>query len=317
MRRKGELLGLAAAVDSAELGNQAVTVSGLRHPQSEWLPARNADRATRISACPGCAVRPTMTVTDMEALGMVERADRPADRGSIPAGRRSVVPLAEFTSAILLLVGLLVILPINNTVEYGYFDRLVGPLGMLDNVGTIIVVVLGALWYGLAWRLIDRGVYSTIRSDRVLLAAVIWSAAAYLWLWWLCSGCMGPTGERTAIALLGFAMPTISYYLIQSARRNLERWRDPAKAPARSWVRRRRVLYASVGGVVLLGGLLFYFLQVRPFLRFRSLDSEASPKEVRDACHQVLWIPVDAHDAFLTLAAVGDESSVPRLISAL
>jgi len=243
-----------------------------------------------------------------------EEAD--GDKSPSP-GRRSFIILAGFIGIVLVIAGLLVALPINNTVEYWGFRRIAGPLSMVDSVGTLLIFFAAILWYGLLWRKIDKKAYPAIRSDTLVLATTILASVAYLWLWWLCSQYMGANTERAAIALLAVAMPTINYYLILLARRTYRRWREPGAQSTRRLRRNLLVAGASLGGIVAIVVLLGYLLVVRPMLQLRDLDRNASIEEVREAYHRVIRIPGGHHDAFITLGHMGDETSVPRLISSL
>lgn len=86
---------------------------------------------------------------------------------------------------------------------------------------------------------------------------------------------------------------------------------------------RKRFIAVVIGFVVLLvvvGGVVVYAAFLRPRWRFNDYESccKLGDDDVRYLCHQVIRFPTlgNAHDAFLSLARVGDETSVPRLISA-
>jgi len=229
--------------------------------------------------------------------------------------QRSPAVLIGFLGKVLLLAGLLVALPINNFVEYAYFDRPVWPLGMMDSPEPIVVLVLSILWYAVLWRRVDRHAWGRIRSSRLLAALMLWAGAAYLFLWWVisCADGLAHTSERTAMAALAFGAPVLVYYLARSAAKSWRRWRDGERAHA-SWV------WGLVGGVAFLLALAAagYVLVARPVRHLQALDPRADPDTVRQACHTVIrWFPPAGHDAYIRLAFVGDETSVPRLIRAL
>lgn len=67
------------------------------------------------------------------------------------------------------------------------------------------------------------------------------------------------------------------------------------------------------GTAICLGGfaLVFYSLVIYPV---RNLSPDGPPAELRSLCHRCLVSSTDLHDAFLCLARVGDETSVPYLL---
>ena len=228
--------------------------------------------------------------------------------------RRSPAVLLGFLGKVLLLAGLLIALPINNFVEYAYFDRPLGLLGMVDSPGPIVVLVLGIVWYAVLWRRVDRHAWERIRSSRLLAALMLWAGAAYLFLWWVisCADGLADTEERTAMAALAFGAPVLAYYLARRAAKSWRRWRDGERA-SRAWL----CAMAAAALVAVASLSAFYFLLLRPIRQLQALDLDADPATLREACHRAIRFPPAGHDAYAYLAYVGDETSVPRLIRAL
>ena len=87
--------------------------------------------------------------------------------------------------------------------------------------------------------------------------------------------------------------------------------------------KKRKGPFAAV--VVLLGlllavGVYVYLAWWTPNQRMRDLQwwQNASEDEMRATCHQILRFPLgDHHDAFLTLAEIGNAESVPVIIRSL
>jgi len=229
--------------------------------------------------------------------------------------RRSPAVLLGLLGEALLLAGLLVALPINNLVEYAYFDRPMSLLGMLDSPGPIVVLVVGILWYAVLWRWVDRRAWERVRSSRHLMVLMLWAGAAYLFLWWVisCADGLAHTSERTAMAAMAFGAPVVTFYLARSTARDWRRWREGESA-GRAWV------WGLVGfaGFPIALAAAGYLLVARPVRHLQTLDPRAAPETVRQACHRVIrWFPPAGHDAYIQLAFVGDETSVPRLIRAM
>jgi hypothetical protein len=61
-----------------------------------------------------------------------------------------------------------------------------------------------------------------------------------------------------------------------------------------------------------------FLLVAQPVRRLHTLAPDTDTATAREACHQAIrWFPPAGHDAYIRLAFVGDETSVPRLIRAL
>ncbi len=250
---------------------------------------------------------------------MSDEQSQPSDAGAMAKRRRPMGPLVSAAARIIVLLGLLVALPINNTVEYAYFDRIVGPLGMLWGADGLLVLALAGSWYGFLWRRLDKKAYPAIRQSRLLIAIVAWAALAYAFLWWVisCASGLADSAECTAIALLAVASPTLAYYLTVSIMTSLERWRKGEGVFIGSWLRSQRRPLLTTGAIVVVLGLAFWFLWAGPRLRLTSLPRDMDKAEARSACHRVLWLPGWQGKAIDGLHVVGDESSVPRIIRAM
>ena len=89
------------------------------------------------------------------------------------------------------------------------------------------------------------------------------------------------------------------------------------------WRRWRWVAYAGVAVLFLAGcAFSYYFFYIRPPQRLQAIvrdeNTTATAEEIRAICHQVIRFPGErSHSAFIYLEAVGDETSVPLLISAI
>lgn len=83
----------------------------------------------------------------------------------------------------------------------------------------------------------------------------------------------------------------------------------------------RTILIASIALVgFLAGGTYLYSAWWMPNQKMRDRDwwANASEDEIRMTCHQVLRFPLGCyHDAFLSLAEIGNAESVPLLIRSL
>ena len=107
--------------------------------------------------------------------------------------------------------------------------------------------------------------------------------------------------------------PAVTCCLARSRAKHWRRWREGERA-SRAWV------WGLVGfaGFPIALAAAGYLLVARPVRRLHTIDPSAGPVAIRQACHRAIrWYPPAGHDAYIHLAFVGDETSVPRLIRAM
>lgn len=245
--------------------------------------------------------------------------------GDAMNGPRARGPLVRMIAILCVAAGLGVALPINNTVEYWSPDTPVGPLGMVRGVVELLLLLFAVAWYAAIWPRVQKGVWHELSGHRLLLAGFIWTAIAYVWLWWLISSStyLSETIEHTGVMLLALAAPTLIFYLLRSARKHRTRYKTGKGETIRGWLWRVKWrILAVLGGLaaVLLAGLLYFIMPLIDArdLMMRGMREKIDPADMRACCHRVVSrMPWAGHDCYITLSSIGDETSVPILIKAL